>query len=261
MSGLKRKIGPRLLPAVCSFAVVLCLAATGPKIHFEQTSHDFGELRSDETASYDWVFTNTGDEPLEILRTRSSCGCTMSVAQEEPVPPGGSGTIHVEFDAGGLEGSIKRTLAVESNDPQDGLILLKIRANVTSVAVPTVSGGHPRIGGQSLLMGECASCHAAPASGKTGAELYAAVCAMCHGPRAAGERAPSLRHPSYLDEREDRELAEGIAYGTTNPRMPGYSELMGGPLNDEQIDSLVRLLREWGSTTEKNDGATSHDGG
>lgn len=238
----------------------LAMADNGPRIRFESITHDFGQLRSDQKTAFDWVFHNDGDAPLTILRTRSSCGCTISVADEVPVPPGASGKIHVEFDPAGLQGEIKRTLAVNSNDPTQGMVRLTVRASVTRVDLPETSDGHPAIGGQSLLMGDCGTCHAAPASGKSGEGLYLAVCAMCHGELATGGRAPSLRSPSYLDTRSDRELAEAIAYGTANPSMPGYSSMMGGPLSEDQVESLVRLLRAWGSTTESDVPDVNDDG-
>ncbi len=248
--------------ALAGFGLLgLASAAGGPRIRFGDTTHDFGELPSDRKVTHEWVFFNDGDEPLQILRTRSSCGCTVSVADDAPVAPGASGTIHIEFDPAGLVGPVKRTLAVDSNDPINGVIKLTVRAQVKRVDLPAGSAGHPPIAGQSMLMGTCASCHAAPAAGRTGGDLYDAVCAMCHGERATGGRAPSLRHPSYLDTRDDRELAEEIAYGTANPSMPGFADLMGGPLSRQQIDSLVRLLREWGSTTDSHQGATAPDDG
>jgi len=253
----------RVAAAVSAAVLLVCAlswAGVGPRIRFDSTTHDFGDLRSDQKTSFDWVFHNDGDAPLTILRTRSSCGCTVSVADEEPVPPGANGTIHVEFDPAGLHGEIKRSLAVNSNDPVQGAVKLTLRAHVTRVDLPALGDGHPAIGGQSLLMGDCGSCHAAPAAGKSGEELYRAVCAMCHGDTATGGRAPSLRETSYLQTRGDGELAEAIAYGTANPSMPGFSSMMGGPLDDDQVESLVRLLRSWGPTTNGS-GPDAHDGG
>lgn len=258
---LTRTIG---LGLAASLVVLLpwatAMAGDGPRIRFDSTTHDFGALRSDQKSAVDWIFHNDGDAPLTILRTRSSCGCTVSVADETPVPPGASGKIRVEFDPAGLQGDIKRTLAVSSNDPRQGVVKLTVRASVTPVDLPALAEGHPAVGGQSLLMGDCGSCHAAPAAGKRGEQLYLAVCAMCHGDTATGGRAPSLRSPSYLDARSDRELADAIAYGTANPSMPGYSSMMGGPLSEDQVESLVRLLRVWGSTTG-DDAADGNDDG
>jgi hypothetical protein len=41
-------------------------------------------------------------------------------------------------------------------------------------------------------------------------------------------------------------LADALACGTPHARMPGFSELMRGPLDDAQVESLVRHLRCWG---------------
>ena len=220
----------------------------GPRIRFDETTHDFGEMRSDQKLGYGWVFHNDGDMPLKIQHTRTSCGCTASVIDESEVPPGGEGILQVSLDAAGLQGSVRKTLTVTSNDPVNTAIRLTIRAKVKSVEMARGSEGHPITSGQSLLMGQCATCHSKPAEGKSGEELYVAICAMCHGSSGEGERGrgPSLLVPEYFSSRSDEELATGIAYGTANPRMPGFSTLMGGPLSKAQIQSLVELLRSWG---------------
>lgn len=227
---------------------------SGPRIRFDLTMHDFGEIRSDEKVGYSWVFHNDGDMPLRIQRTRTSCGCTAGMVEEGEVAPGSQGILEVTFDGAGQHGSVRKTVSVFSNDPVNPLVRLTIRAKVKSTEILRASGDHPPISGQSLLMGECATCHSQPAHGKSDQPLYEAVCAMCHGPRAEGETgmAPSLRSADYLASRTDEELATGIAYGTANPRMPGFSEVMGGPLSEEQIRSLVELIRKWGPLLEKS---------
>ncbi len=220
--------------------------ALSPRIRFEQTTHDFGAMRSDEKKSFDWAFHNDGDAPLTIVDTRPSCGCTASTVENRAIPPGGTGRLTVTFDAAGQSGTVRKSLAVRSDDPQHPVVLLTIVARVTPVEVPQVAGSHPPIAGQSLLAGSCAKCHAEPAAGKTGEALWTAVCAMCHGSRGEGGAAPSLRDAGWLGGHDDRALADGIAFGTPNPRMPGFADIMGGPLAPPQIDSLVKLLRSWG---------------
>jgi mono/diheme cytochrome c family protein len=229
----------------------------GPRLRFESETHDFGDLRSDQKVTYEWVYHNDGDQPLEILSTRPSCGCTAVLPDDTPVPPGERGVMVVTFDGAGMRGTIRKSLAVLSNDEVRPRALLTITANVTPVAEPVDESGHPRIAGQSMLVGECASCHAAPAKGKTGTELYVAICAMCHGSDGVGGRAPSIREASYLSSRSDDELHTAIAYGTANPNMPGFLDLMGGPLSSKQVDSLVRVLRSW----DRPAATPSHDPG
>jgi mono/diheme cytochrome c family protein len=225
--------------------VVAAAPPRGPSIRFDEMTHDFGTIRSDQPVEYDWPFRNEGDAPLLIVRTRPQCGCTATVLDDEPVPPGESGTMKVTFDPIGLEGGVRKSLAVMSDDPRKPHVLLTLVAEVIPIEVPREDGEHPRIAGQSLLVGECAGCHAAPAAGKSGAELYAAVCATCHGEDGGGVHAPSIRDPSYLAARTDEELQQAISYGSANPRMPGFLDLMGGPLDGAQVESLVRLMRSW----------------
>lgn len=239
--------------ALGSLAVVSVLAANGPRIVFDATSHDFGDLAGDAKVEHRWTFRNEGDETLEIVNTKTSCGCTMSFGKGTRVEPGETGELLVAFDAAGQSGRLRKTLAVMTNDPQSPIVRLTVRAVVTPLEFEAVEGGHPPILGQSLLMGDCAGCHAAPASGKSGRELWDGVCAMCHGPDARGARGPSLRARSFLETRTDEELTQGIAYGTANPRMPGFARLMGGPLDDAQVASLVSLLREWGPDPDEGE--------
>jgi len=254
----------RTTPLLCLVASVLLAAAVlpaadapapaapggegrRPAIRFDRMTHDFGKIPSDRKVSVRWVFHNDGDAPLEIVAVRPTCGCTVTAPQDDLIPPGGTGALEVTFDPAGQQGSVRKSLAVMSNDPRRPSVLLTLRAEVQSTEVPEGSAtGHPPIAGQSLLMGSCGTCHAAPAAGKSGPELYAAICAACHGADGRGARAPSLRVPDWLAGHTDEQLAAGIAYGTANPRMPGYLDQMGGPLSTAQIDSLVRLLRTWG---------------
>jgi cytochrome c553 len=255
----------RLLVAACVALAAVSVASdsgTGkPRIRFDALTHDFGEIRSDQKVEHLWVFHNDGDAPLEIVQLLTSCGCTMTVLDSKVVAPRAGGTIKVVFDPAGQQGSVRKSLSVVSNDPDGGRTLLTVKAFVRPVDTAQVSsGGHPPFTGQSLLMGPCASCHAEPSRGKHGAELYAAICAMCHGAEGTGGRAPTLRDPGYLEGNSDDRLVEAIAFGTANPRMPGFSELMGGPLSEEQIRSVVQLLRHWGPAGGSTAGPPSPGG-
>ena len=245
------------LTAVVSFVaaalVSLALAAEGqpppgsalPAIKFAETTHDFGTIRSDQKQTISWTYRNDGQAPLEIVNTAPSCGCTSAV-QGNAVAPGASGSMTVTYDPAGQSGDVRKTLTVFTNDPVPPRTIVTLRAKVVPADEETMPGGHPRFTGQSLLMGSCAGCHAATAQGKSGKELYSAVCAMCHGATAEGGKAPGLRDPAYLASHDDKALGEAIAYGTANPKMPGFSDLMGGPLDAAQVASLVKLLRAWG---------------
>ncbi|HEX6851331.1 MAG TPA: DUF1573 domain-containing protein [Candidatus Polarisedimenticolaceae bacterium] len=222
-----------------------------PRTRWEHTTHDFGTLAADAKVDYRWPVHNDGTAPLEIVNTFPSCGCTASLIEGGPIAPGKSGSLLVTFNAAGQQGDVRKTIAVVTTDPAKPRTILTIKAKVLPPANPRVSAGHPPIQGQSLLGAGCAECHAKPAAGKTGEPLFAAVCAMCHGADANGGLANGLRDADYLASRDDRALADAIAFGTANPRMPGFSVDMGGPLTPAQIDSIVRQLRAWGPVSRR----------
>lgn len=220
--------------------------SAGPSIHFESLTHDFGAIPAKGKQSFAWPYRNAGTDTLEIRAVVPSCGCTATAAEPASIAAGAAGTIAVTFDPEGQSGSVRKTITVVTNDPASPHTILTILAKIAPAPPDPSMAGHPPITGQSLLMGSCGTCHAAPAAGKSGAALWTAVCAMCHGADGSGPRAPSLRTPGYLKGHDDAFLTQAIAYGTSSTKMPGFSDVMGGPLTAAQVDSLVRLLRSWG---------------
>jgi mono/diheme cytochrome c family protein len=231
--------------AARTMAATADVPVPAPSIRFDALTHDFGAIPSSAKRTFSWPYRNEGSSPLEITATVPSCGCTASVAEPTTVPAGGAGALAVTYDPTGQSGDVRKTITVLTNDPVHPRTILTILAKVTADENAPAPGAHPRITGQSLLMGACTSCHAAPARGKTGAALWTAVCAMCHGASGEGASAPALRATADHVIPDDAALASAIAYGTANPKMPGFSELMGGPLDAAQVASLVALIRGW----------------
>jgi len=84
-------------------------------ITFERDLHDFGDIPQGEKVSTDFRFTNTGKNDLLITDAHGSCGCTVPEWPKEPIPPGGSGIIHVVFDSGKRSGQITKKVTVTAN--------------------------------------------------------------------------------------------------------------------------------------------------
>lgn len=104
----------------------------GPQIQFEQTEHNFGVLNQGDPAEYEFVFKNTGDEPLIITSARGSCGCTVPSYSNEPIPPGGKGKIKVKYDSHRI-GPFHKTVTVTSNATNQPTVILKIHGEVKPV--------------------------------------------------------------------------------------------------------------------------------
>ena len=48
-----------------------------PQIKFEETTHDFGEIKQNVEVQTSFKFKNTGKVPLVITNATRSCGCTV----------------------------------------------------------------------------------------------------------------------------------------------------------------------------------------
>ena len=90
---------------------------TGPStsISFDRDQHDFGKIAEGKKYTTSFTFTNTGTSDLFISNAAGSCGCTVPSWPSEPIKPGATGQIKVEFDAKGRGGVQTKTVTVTSN--------------------------------------------------------------------------------------------------------------------------------------------------
>ncbi len=89
----------------------------GPVLTFEKEKISFGEVPQGPKVEGTFVFTNTGQNPLEIKNVTTSCGCTGAVVDEKMVfEPGESGKIKFTFNTEGRLGHQEKTITVISND-------------------------------------------------------------------------------------------------------------------------------------------------
>jgi mono/diheme cytochrome c family protein len=76
------------------------------------------------------------------------------------------------------------------------------------------------------------------------AELYASNCAGCHGDGERPGAAVGLADPLYLAIADDTVMREAIAKGVKGTSMPAFSRRDGGSLTEEQIEAIVRGIRQ-----------------
>lgn len=101
-------------------------------IAFEAMSHDFGEINQNSENNYTFNFTNTGNKPLIIETATGSCGCTVPDFPKEPIAPGATSQIKVQYKPGKQKGLQNKTITVIANtQPRD--TKLSIIANVKEV--------------------------------------------------------------------------------------------------------------------------------
>ncbi len=101
-----------------------------PDIEFKVLEHDFGQVKEGTSPSFDFVFTNKGKGPLVLTNVRASCGCTTPHWPREPIMPGDTAKITAVYNTKGRPGNFHKTITVQTNDPDERLVVLIIKGNV-----------------------------------------------------------------------------------------------------------------------------------
>jgi hypothetical protein len=86
-----------------------------PTMTFADTTFNFGTVAAGAIVRHSFPFTNTGKGQLIITQAQASCGCTVPTFPKEPIPPGGTGNIVVEFNTKGRSGNQNKTVMVQAN--------------------------------------------------------------------------------------------------------------------------------------------------
>jgi len=94
--------------------VVAMKADQQPDFKFEKETYDFGKIPQGKPVSYDFKFTNVGEQPLIISNVESTCGCTVPKYTSTPIKKGETGTITVTFNAA-APGAFNKALTIKSN--------------------------------------------------------------------------------------------------------------------------------------------------
>jgi hypothetical protein len=105
-------------------------AAAGPKIQFSETVFDFGKVIVGQVVKYQFIFTNTGSQVLELKDVKSTCGCTSSGSWTRRVNPGATGKIPIEFHTGAFNGPVTKVITVTINDTNQSAPTLQIKGVV-----------------------------------------------------------------------------------------------------------------------------------
>jgi hypothetical protein len=105
------------------------VSAAGPKIQFESTMHDFGKALQGERVKYTYVFTNTGDQALEVSGVHA-CGCITIGDFTRRVEPDKAGQIPISFNSSGYNGPVTKSINVSCNDRNNSHPVLQFKATV-----------------------------------------------------------------------------------------------------------------------------------
>lgn len=101
-----------------------------PKIVFASTDYNFETIKSGTVITYKFEFKNEGKQPLDILKVKTSCGCTTTTLSSNTYKKGKTGEIEVSFNTSGRTGRQHKTITVITNDPQNPEITLNINGDL-----------------------------------------------------------------------------------------------------------------------------------
>lgn len=95
---------------------------------FVDTTFDFGDIKEGDKVTHDFKFTNTGKNDLLIVKGYGSCGCTVPVYPTDPIKPGETKIVTVQFNSTGKKDHQKKKVVLEANTRAGNF--LYITANV-----------------------------------------------------------------------------------------------------------------------------------
>lgn len=122
------------------FAFVLALFLSGcetatpapapPKATLRETVFDAGVVEQGTEITHAFRLYNEGDQDLYVREVRSSCGCMVASPPPSTVAPGDGADIEITFNTTAYFGPVRRTASILTNDPEQPVRTVQIRANI-----------------------------------------------------------------------------------------------------------------------------------
>lgn len=119
-----------------------CIYAQG-NFKFVEESHDFGKVPEGDSISYEFEFTNVGDQPLKITNVQPSCGCTVPKWPVEAIQPGGKGRILAKYATKGRVGPFTKYLTISSDALESSKQIKFVGEVLSSAPVDTTKKVEP----------------------------------------------------------------------------------------------------------------------
>lgn len=236
-----RKLVLLWVASVLSGAFAATATDKSPALVWDALEKHYEANAGEAEAEFFFVAKNVSDHPVEITDVATSCHCTAAMIPRKPwiLAPGAEEKLRVVVDLRSRRGTLTKTIYVETSaGPEQLQVFVKVPP--PPAIQREMNQMVAQADRQAVLRGDCATCHVAPTAGKQGAELFATACLICHGAAHRASMVPDLMQPKTARDAEFWE--KWIRNGGEGTLMPGFSKAAGGPLEDEQIKSLVTYL-------------------
>jgi hypothetical protein len=101
-----------------------------PKVHFDATTYNFGEIKEGSVVEHSYIIENHGKGDLIIHRTKASCGCTVAELEKTIIKPGEQTFLKVKFDSHGMSGFMSKAVTFICNDPDNPVTMLNFTVDI-----------------------------------------------------------------------------------------------------------------------------------
>lgn len=244
-----------VLAGLCFVAVsVLARASPSPSstnlLAWDAVTKELTCKPGERFAHFTFNVTNVSARDVIILRTQTTCGCTVAKLPSEPwvLKPEASGQLQVTVDLTNKVGTVRKGVFVTISNAPEQMLFVQATVSLLFPSPPVMSDQDrlrntllAKANAQAIFKGSCADCHVTPAKRRMGADLYVAMCGICHD---AGVRQASMV-PNLHNLKKPTDFIfwkSTIANGVTNSLMPAFAAANGGPLSEAQVNSLADYL-------------------
>ncbi|MFV0304513.1 MAG: DUF1573 domain-containing protein [Moheibacter sp.] len=100
------------------------------EIEISESNVDLGNIAFGGKAVTTVQIKNTGDKPLIISDAKASCGCTVPKWPKEPIAPGKTADMTVEYTTTKKAGAFNKTVTINSNAVTEGRKIFRIKGIV-----------------------------------------------------------------------------------------------------------------------------------
>lgn len=113
-----------------AFAFVGLSFLSAQEIELSESTVDLGNVKLGGKAIATVQVKNTGNKPLIISEAKASCGCTVPKYPKEPIAPGKSADMTVEYTTTSKAGAFNKTVTISSNAVTEGRKIFRIKGVV-----------------------------------------------------------------------------------------------------------------------------------
>ena len=102
----------------------------GDSLADERFIWDFGRVKEGYIGEHEFVLKNDTGKTVNITNVKASCGCTASTIEKTVLKPSDVTSVAVKFNSKGYKGEIKQYVYVHTDNPDNPIIRLIIKAEV-----------------------------------------------------------------------------------------------------------------------------------